>query len=171
MSGGRPRKPSKVKIIQGTFRQDRNPANEPAPTPVSVIRKPPPQLNRFAKKFWKAVVEELVETGVLTVVDWAAFEICCDSYGLYCEAKEAVYRPLDPETGKRQKRTLAEYLAGQNSQTIPELSAMNKGKDMFLKYANVLGLNPVARNRIDAPGRKSEEEDPMEGILNDQARG
>ena len=171
MSGGRPRKPKSQKIIQGTFRQDRNPVNEPQPEKVSEVRKPPSHLNRYAKKYWKEVVEELIDTGVLTVVDWAAFEICCDSYGIFMEAKEAIYRPINPETKKREKRTLAEYLIGRNSQTSPEITAMNKGKEDFLKYANVLGLNPVARNRIEIPGKKNEEIEEMEGILNDQARG
>ena len=173
MAGGRPRKPANQKILQGTFRKDRNPENEPEPTTVSVndIRRPSSHLNRYAKRFWKDVVSELVETGVLTVIDWTAFELCCDSYGTYMEAKEAIYHPRDPLTGKRQKRSLSEYLQGKNSQTVPELSVMNKGKEDFLKYANVLGLNPVARNRIDIPGRKPEEIDPMEELLNDQARG
>lgn len=163
-----PRKPRQQKIISGTFRNDRNPANEPEPSVVTQVRRPPSYLNKYGKKFWRDVCEELVDTGVLTEVDWAAFELCCDSYGMFREAHDAIYKAWDPDLGKLVKRSLAEYLCGRNSQTSPEFTAMSKGKEMFLKYANVLGLNPVARNRIDLVEKEPEVKDPMEAIWNEQ---
>ncbi len=94
--GGHNRKPSKSKIIQGTFQKDRNPKNELEPEVVCSDPKRPSHLNRYAKKLWKSLVAELVEKGILTVVDQAALEVCCVAFGEFCQAYDAVYRPRDP---------------------------------------------------------------------------
>lgn len=163
------KKPRATKIVQGTFQKCRNPENEPEPTVEIEARKPPAHLNKYAKGFWNEVVKEMIETGVLTVVDWAAFELCCVAYGLYRESKDAIYSYFD-YGGGRHKRTLAEYLAGRNSQTSPELTAMNKAMEQFLKYSNALGLNPVARNRIDLKPKEKGETDPVEDMWNEAAK-
>jgi P27 family predicted phage terminase small subunit len=157
-----PRKPKVLKLQQGTYRSDRNPANEPEPERVVQEIPPPKHLNKYAKKFWKEICTELIDTGVLTVVDWAAFEICADSYGMYREMKEEIAK----ESG-----SLGIYLSDKNSQTVPMYAAMNKAIENFLKYSSTLGLNPVSRNRIDLKEKKKEEIDPMEALLDDQANG
>ncbi len=156
------RKSKKEKILAGTFRKDRNHANEPNIPPTKNSKKPPVFLNKFGKKFWKETVEELVDSGILTEVDWTAFSLCCESFGMFMEAREALYRPVDPDTGKKGKRTLAEYLDGRNTQTSMELTTMNKAKEQFLKYANVLGLHPVARTHLNVLSPGGKELDPME---------
>jgi len=153
---------------QKTYRADRNPESEPEPTVETEERRPPSHLNKWAKRFWRDVCREMIDTGVLTVVDWSAFEMCCEAYGLYREAHEAIFRPVD-EFGKKGKRSLAEYLGGKNSQTTPELTTMNKAMDAFLKYSNVLGLNPVARNRINLKDKPKEKKDPMEEMWDEAA--
>ncbi len=165
------RKPKAQKVFQGTFRPNREVENEPEPTPAGNTRKPPRYFNKYSKAFWNDVQSELIETGVLTVVDWRAFELCCEAYGQFREAHDAIYNPIDHETGKRSKRTLEEYLKGKNSQTMPQYTALNKGREAFFKYANVLGLNPVARGRIDIRKSEAEEDDPMIAILNEASRG
>ncbi|OPL13138.1 MAG: hypothetical protein AVO39_10980 [delta proteobacterium MLS_D] len=110
----------------------------------------------------------MIDVGVLTVVDWSAFELCCEAYGQYRELHDAIYHVV--EDGKRRKRGLAEYLDGRNSQTSPELTAMHKAIESFLKYSNVLGLNPVSRNRIDLKEKEKEKKDPMEDMWNEAAK-
>jgi len=143
------RKSQKEKILTGTFRKDRNPAKEPNIAPAKNSKRPPILLNKFGRKFWKETVEELVDSGVLTEVDWTTFSLCCESYGMFREAWETLYHPVNPDTGKKGKRTLAEYLDGRNTQTSMKLTTMNKAKEQFLKYANVLGLHPVTRNHLN----------------------
>lgn len=167
MAGGRPRKPRQTKIIQGNFRKDRNPGNEPAPPVLLAIPKPPAGMNRWARRLWKDLVEELKEQQLVTSIDLATLELCCDAYGMYREAKDAIYRPRRPKTGKRYRRTLAEYLAGRNSQTTPEMTAMKSGWQLYKGYLTEFGLSPASRNRIHVPAPKEPGQDPMEKLLNE----
>ena len=153
-------------MTQGTFRNDRNPENEPEPEKILDIPKPPSFLNKYSKKLWKSLAAELVDKKVLTVVDIAALEVCCDLYGQYREAREAVYKIIiNPVTGKKRRQTFAEYMNGKNSQTMPEYTAMTKTYASFKSYLSEFGLTPASRNKIDIPPDK-EEKDKMRALLN-----
>jgi len=165
------RKPRGLKVIQGTFRKDRNPGNEPDPEKVLEAPKPPSSLNRWGKSMWKALAAKLVETKVLTEVDLYALEACCTQYGLYRELHDAIYHveeavEVDGKTVvRRRRRTLAEYLNGRNSQTMPEYIQMKGAFAQLRQYLTEFGLTPAARNRIDIP-ETPDEKDRMEELLN-----
>ena len=163
--GGQNRKPRQAKIIQGTFRTDRNPGREPTPPVVLTLPKPPAGMNRWARRLWKNLVQDLVDQQLLTSVDLTTLELTCEAYGQYKEAKEAVFRPLDPNTGRRARLSLAEYMRGRNSQTMPEYTAMTKAFAIYKSYLTEFGLSPASRNRIHLPVRKEAGEDPMERLL------
>jgi len=186
MPGGRPRKPRNTKIIQGTFRKDRNPGREPTPPIMPIIPKPPPGMNRWARRLWKDLVQDLVDQQLLSSVDLAALQLTCEAYGDYEESKQAIFRPLDPRTGRRTRRSLEQYLSGidpwmdieklsplnliglrRNSQTAPELTQRNRAWRMFKAYMIEFGLSPASRNRINLPTSKEPGQDPMEKILNE----
>lgn len=163
--GGHNRKPRQLKVIQGTFRPDRNPKNEPQVPALTDVPKPPPGLNRWARRMWKELTPHIVDNGVLTVVDLPAWEACCQQYGLYRELLDAITH-VRTDDGKRVRRSVAAYLAGRNSQTIPEYTAMRQAFSQFKTYLEQFGLTPASRNRVDIPRGGKQEEDPMEAILN-----
>jgi P27 family predicted phage terminase small subunit len=164
---GRSRKPTKMKLIHGTFRKDRMPENEPEPERLIEVPRPPSYLTKYAKKLWKSLAAELVEHGILTKIDTAALEACCEAYGQYRAAHEAVFRPRDPETGKLMKRTLAEYMKGRNSQTMPEYTSMMKAFNTFKTYMIEFGLTPASRGRIDIPKSPEAETDTMKRLYHE----
>jgi len=163
-SGGHNRKPRQQKIIEGTFRKDRNPSHEPEPEKYTEAPKPPSHLGKFGKKLWKRLAPELIEEGLLTVLDNQALELLCETYDQYRQAHEAVYYVRDAE-GKRKRRSLGEYLIGRNSQTMPEYQAMNRNLAEIIRLLREFGMTPVARNRIDLP-EKEDAQDPMEKLWN-----
>jgi P27 family predicted phage terminase small subunit len=167
-SGGHNRKPKQRKIIEGTFRKDRNPQNEPEPEAYRDAPKPPSHLGRFGKKLWKQLSQRLTSEGLLTVLDLQALELLCETYDQYRQAHEAVYIIYEyDEEGKRRRkrRTLGEYLRGRNSQTMPEYTAMNRHFENMTKLLREFGMTPVARNRVEIP-EKEDEADPMERMWN-----
>lgn len=164
--GGQNRKSSQRKIVEGTFRADRNPKNEPDPQPVFELPKPPSHLNKYGKRCWREVGEELVRKRILTLVDLPAFELACMSYGLYRAAHDAVFRPIDETTNRRRQRDLDEYLSGKNSQTIPEYQAMKSSLQQYRALMSDFGLSPSSRNRLDVP-EEPDELDPMERLINE----
>jgi len=165
-SGGHNRKPTKSKVIQGTFRKDREPVNEPEPTRVAEVPTPPSHLPTAGKRMWKRLAAELVDAGILTVVDLPALEVCCLNYGIYVSLWKSIFRMIeDPDTGKRRRRRLEEYMMGKNSQTMPEYTSMTKAFSTFKSYLIEFGLTPASRSRVEVP-RGSKDADPMEGIIN-----
>lgn len=112
------------------------------------------------------MVPELIDTGVLTEIDWSTLEMACTAYGMYREAEDAIYHVTDEE-GSRKKRSLAEYVGSKSSHSIPLISIMQKAYDQYFKYASSLGLNPVSRDRIEVKEPKGEEIDLMERLLDE----
>ena len=164
----KPRVPTQTKIIRGTFRKDRAAANEPRPEKVVEVPRPPSYLSKHAKKLWNKLAEELVDKGILTVLDLPALEMCCEAYGQFREAQEIVFQSIvDPETGKRRRQTLTEYMAGRTSHSAPEYTAMNKLYQTFRLYLAEFGLTPATRLKLDLPELGSKAEDPMERLWNE----
>lgn len=164
---GRPCKPTQLKVIQGTYRKDRAAANEPQPEKVSNVPKPPAYLTKYAKTLWVSLATELTEQGILTKIDIPALEACCEAYGQYRAAHEAVFHPHDPDTGKRIKRTLEEYMDKRNSQTMPEYTAMTKAFNLFKTYLIEFGMTPASRGRISIPDSPEEKTDTMERLYHE----
>ena len=81
---------------------------------------------------------------------------------------KAIHRKIeDPITGKLRKRTLAEYMFGKNSQTMPEYVQMTKAFTVFKSYLVEFGLTPSSRARLDIPEEEPDEMDPIERMLNE----
>jgi P27 family predicted phage terminase small subunit len=154
------RVPRQLKIIRGTFRNDRNPEAEPEPTKVDAIPGAPSYLGAQGKALWRRIAGEMVRAKILTTVDLAALEILCSSYEEFREAREAVYT-----TAKGKPRTLRQYMRGKNSQTMPEYNAMKTARQEYKAYAAEFGLTPASRNRIEIAAPKDPEVDPMEQLL------
>jgi P27 family predicted phage terminase small subunit len=172
MSAGRKRLPSKIKIIRGTFRKDRALEHEAEPEPVREPPRPPAHLLSAGKKLWKALARELADKGILTVVDLPALEVLCYNYGLYRDLHEAIFRPKsppDPITGRvtKGRRTLAQYMEGRNSQTMPEYVQMTKAFATVKAYQIEFGLTPSARSKIEIREPESENTDPLEQMFNE----
>ena len=165
--GGRPRKPKTIKMIQGTFRADRNPVHEPEPSPLSTeLIKIPSSLNRWAKKFWKDHIEEFTSMGLITSADIETFEMAAQTYGSWKEAEYEIYH----DEFKR-KRTIGQYMKmrGYNRQNMPELIVMEKSRMDFVRLSGLIGMNPVSRNKIDVK-KPQGETDPMDEILQSSAK-
>lgn len=90
--GGRPKKPTSLKVLQGTFRKDRGNPTEPRPD-LSSLR-PPMHLDIDAKKQWRSIARELHKMGVLTTADRAALARYCQLQVVYnMTHKQVEYSP------------------------------------------------------------------------------
>ena len=95
----------------------------------------------------------------MTIADLATFEILCDTFGAYRELHDAIYCKIDdPETGRRRKRTLAEYLEGKNFHTAMLYVQLRLTWQNFRMFMMEFGLSPSSRGKISiAPPDDSEE--------------
>ncbi len=148
-----------MKIIHGTFRKNRAKKGEPKPEALAGIPKPPAHLNKFGKQMWRQVAPELVKTMLISSLDLRTLEICCDAYGMYREARAAMLR--------NGKRTLRQYLAGQNSQTTPEATMMRQCWTTFKTFMGEFGLSPASRAKMDIKESEEPKKNPMEELLHE----
>jgi len=145
--GGRPRKPTQMKLIQGTFRPDRAMANEPQPetgipTRPTWLGKVVPW-GREAIREWDRVAPHLADLKLLSEIDRANLVAYCDAFGRFWYYRRRVAEVGDvqvTETGYR----------AQN----PEMSYMTQALKDLHKFGALFGMSPSDRTRISVPEKK-----------------
>jgi len=166
---GRPRTPSATKILHGTFQKCRNPENEPKPE-VESFRKCPGYIGHYGKKLWDEIVQELVDVGIVTKVDWSIVEMTCVFYDQFRRAESGMLYRVNEE-GKMVRQGFVDYFDGRTSNSATLYNVMNHASEMFLKYATQIGIGAVARNRINVKPKNAVEISETERILNEVSSG
>ena len=147
----RPRKPTNLKVVQGTNRPHRN-NNEPQ---VAIEIPPcPDYLGKEAKKYWGEISKQLANVGLIGIVDGALFGLHCDSYGRFKEI-----------SGQLEK---IEDMLDETPNGLGVQSALwqirNKLWDQVLRSASEFGLSPAARSKINLPAKSEKKEDGWAGF-------
>lgn len=141
-------KPTHLKIIEGTFRKDRAPANEPKPKPY--VPTCPRWLGHEAKAEWRRIVPELMQLGLLTKIDRSALAAYCGAYEMWYEAKKS----LD-EAGTLVQVTESGYVAPR-----PEVGIINSALKTMKAFLAEFGMSPASRTRVNAESSPTKTEDP-----------
>ncbi len=145
-------KPTKLKLLEGTFRPDRAPANEPAPD-LGIPVCPAWILNDGdARAEWSRVVPELARLGLLTVIDGAELEGYCANYARAVKAERIV----------KTKGLVVKTPFGPKAN--PAVAIAKAAWQEVRKFGSEYGLSPASRTRINAPV-KPLKKDPGEEFL------
>lgn len=147
--GGHNRKPTRLKVIQGTARADRMPANEPKPVPVAPEM--PKDLDRYGKQAWRRLAPILERLGLLTEADLETFVAYCEAYSRYVRAVQRyrkVVKQVDP-------------IEGIDIIRRAELS-VEKAEHSLRLLGIEFGLSPAARSRLSV-----EMKDDADGVLSE----
>jgi P27 family predicted phage terminase small subunit len=145
------RKPSALKLLEGTYRPDRS-RREPRP-PV-VIPEPPAWLCEQALEYWRELAPQLEALQVLTSVDRQALTLCCDALAEHRAARGVVAR--DGAT----YRTVTEGGSILYRQR-PEVGIAQDSWRRALRAMVELGLTPAARGKLDVPSGGAPGYDPL----------
>lgn len=153
---GPPKKPTRLKVIQGTFRADRATVNEPKPEPgIPVV---PAHLSDEAKVEWGRVTQDLEALGLLTRIDRAALAAYCEWWSDWVDAT----RKCIGESGKDLKviKTGERILydaegriterSGGNFVENPYYSIKKRAAELMHKFLTEFGMTPASRTRISA---------------------
>lgn len=151
---GRKPKPTQLKVVQGTFRPDRAPQNEPKPRPIAPGC--PPEIGDDAREVWFEIAPSLEKLGLLTEVDGPAFAMLCEAQARYRLAQERL-RIILSKIGRNPAKHL-------KTVRMAEVS-VEKAEHSFRLLASEFGLSPAARTRLDVSSVP--EEDEFEGFLVD----
>lgn len=145
--GGHNRKPTALKVIQGTTRPDRVSENEPAPVVLTSAPNPPAHLDRFGKQAWRDLAPALQRLGLLTEVDLIGLALVCDAYSQWRRASKVLYTmdPLD-----ERYRSVA-------------VSVERARNDLRLA-GNEFGLSPASRSRLSVAPAEGREESVLDKL-------
>jgi len=152
IKGGRPKKPTALKILEGNpGKRDINPAEV---KPNNKAPKCPKWLTKYAKEEWAALSESLEKLGLLTSIDGAAFAGYCQCYARWRLAEETL-------------ENMSEWTVETNSgskQMNPFVALSQKNLSLMSIYLAKFGMSPSDRAGL-VVDMKEEEESPMEKLL------
>ncbi len=153
---GRPPKPTALKKLEGTFRDDRVLKNEMMPAKIEFAPSAPTYLSRDAKREWKSVCNELIRLDMLHGVDLPLLSAYCQEMSNYIEAEKRLRK--EGRTIEFRKQDGSKY-----SMPSPWISIKNSALKNAQGLASQFGFTPAARTKIAAEGQEAG--DPFEKML------
>lgn len=140
-----PRKPTKLKVIQGTYRADRAAPREPQPEPC--VPDVPSHLSVEAAAEWARISVELHKVGLLARIDRAALSAYCEAWSDWIDASKHCANKIDAD-GKVSDRKVIKTTAG-NFVENPYFSIKKRAMELMHKFAIEFGMTPASRTRIN----------------------
>lgn len=148
---GRPRKPTKLHVLNGNPGKRPLPKNEPKPTEGVPDR--PEWLLPEAKREWTRVVRELEPLGLLALVDRAMLAAYCQSWATYVRAQrklEQLGETFETATGYLMPR--------------PEVAIAKGALEKAMQLSARFGFTPADRAKLALP--EAPPADPFAEFLN-----
>jgi len=138
---GPAKKPTALKIIEGTARADRTNPAEPKP-PIALLDAPE-HLSAQARETWGAVAPILVRMRVLTIADPIALERLCEAY-----AETRALRAVVEAEGYTYE---TQNIAGERMlRANPAVGMLADADRRLLGYLRAFGMTPADRSRVSA---------------------
>lgn len=167
MAGGRPPKPTALKLLHGNPGKRPLPANEPQPPADGV--KVPTWLKGRARRLWRQIEPILADMRVLTVADTQALALLCDALAEYVEAREVVRKTGMTYESVRVVGTtrdddgnevpITSTMVRQRPEVAIAADAWRRANQMLQQF----GLTPSSRAKV--PAQPKEEVDPFEELF------
>lgn len=131
--GPRP-KPTSLKVFEGNRGKRKLPCNEPAPSPVPTLPKPPEWLADEAVKEWHRIGPELIRLGLFTSVDVTQLAAYCECYAEVIECKKLI--ESEGRTVTTEEGAVYQH---------PAVGQYHRGLTMMRNFASDFGLSPASR--------------------------
>jgi P27 family predicted phage terminase small subunit len=152
MTAGRKPKPTRMKVVQGTFRKDRTSLNEPK---LKVQLPPCPDfLEGKARQEYFRIGRKLERIGVLTEVDELALVSLCQSWAEYIEATEQARK-----TGMLVKSPSGYPIVN------PYVTLANQALKRVRSFLTEFGMTPSSRSRINATPDETGGDNPWKAFI------
>ncbi len=129
------KKPTVLKVLQGTARKDRE--NKDEVKPNLNIPEPPDHLSKLALIEWGRISSFLYKLGLLSDIDMASLAAYCQSFGRWSEAETEL-----AENGLTIKTTNGNVI--QN----PLVGIANQAMEHMRKHLIEFGMTPSSRAKV-----------------------
>ncbi len=150
MAGGRPPKPTALKLVQGN--PGKRAPNKNEPKPKALRPKVPAYLNPKAKTAFKNVSDLLEDMGVLTIADGMALEMMCNAYAEWRDLRKVIDK--EGSTYKTLGTSGDEVIKAR-----PEVAMASDAWKRVKSMAAEFGLTAASRTKIQIT--EKETEDPL----------
>lgn len=144
--GGRKQIPTALKQLHGN--PGRRPLNEDEPKPEPLLPKAPAHLSDEALKEWHRAGAFLLNLGLISDLDLAAFAAYCTSYGRWVEAEQSL-------------KDFGVMLKSPNGFPIqsPYLAVANRAMEQMRSLLSEFGMSPTSRTRVSAAPADPEDDE------------
>lgn len=133
--GGRPRKPTALKKLQGTLQPCRTNKKEPHPKTDLIDVPPPSYLSDTAKEVWQYALSQAPRC-MLTSLDFGIFSQWCVAYDQFIQLTLFV----------KEKGTIIETEDGFKVNKM--VGALNRQIDTLRNIERELGFTPASRSKV-----------------------
>ena len=141
-------RPTALKVIEGN--PGKRPLNTREPKPRPVAPKPPPWLDRDAKREWRRVAPELERLGLLSHVDMAALAAYCQAFSRWAAAERII---------AQEGLTCRGAMGGMVQR--PEVLIARQSMQLIKQFAGEFGLTPAGRTRLTLPEPDTDDLDAL----------
>lgn len=148
----RPKKPTKIKELQGTIRKCREDENEMQVAQVVEMPSAPSFLNEQGAKEWDLVTNELANIKMLHLTDLAVLAAYCNEMGTYHALAQEMGGNYTERTYDKDGKLRASKIA-------PKYKVMQAALQNALKIATQFGFTPSSRGSISMPEQDKEKTD------------
>jgi P27 family predicted phage terminase small subunit len=147
------RKPTSLKIIEGTYRPDRSSPNEPE-LPVERLSAPD-HLTAEATKYWPRLVDQLFNMNVLTSADAEALSSLCEALADASRARTSLSCPVLDACGRQicAGGSLVYITESKNDTMVrarAEVAMIVDADRRVAMWLSRFGLTPADRGRVSA---------------------
>ena len=158
---GRPAKPEKFKVLQGTARPDR--VNKKQPKLEAELPRAPAGLTETEKRAWKYVTRLIKPMNITTKADALAVEQLVTAYVDFWDARRAINKSGSTYISKMAKGKNED---GEKSLNViirrrPEVEIMTDAWRRIEKMLSHFGLSPSSRAKVSIVG-ELKEADPFD---------
>ena len=148
----RPKKPTKVKELQGTLQPYRTEKNEMKVSEIISMPSAPDFLNEQGAKEWELVTNELANIKMLHLTDLSVLAAYCNEMGTY----NAIAQEMG---GNYTERTYDKDGKLRASKIAPKYKVMQAALQNALKIATQFGFTPSSRGSLSMPEQDKEKTD------------
>lgn len=133
---GRPNKPKELKVLEGTYRKDRDHGVLQFEK-ITEIPKPPTHMSRIGKQIFKEITDILISVKILETIDIHTVVMLCEELATYYEMNRKI-KKVKSHTYRNGANNLVKR---------PEIAIRNQAMKNATSLMAQLGLTPSMRQK------------------------
>ena len=151
---GRKRKPPQLKLVEGTFREDRDGSRieaeaAAADAKAGPVPRPPSHLTTAGKRAWRVIAPQLHAKGLLADLETTIFSELCRALGEVIESERGIALELKNARAVAEDETPPAALRAQPTRLVVYAGRVVPGKNGWVRNPAVVTANQASQRIRD----------------------